>query len=138
MERRLILGRLAALGVQRAQLQGAFLVGLSDPASGMAKRFASIEEDLGAMWVGPEQIIYWGDSEQFGIQRDQIMQVERKADNRSTTVLAGIQHVILHVQLPDASVRQIRLHVEGQLTMGQKRRKMDELGGAINQWLAGS
>jgi hypothetical protein len=136
MERRLIVHRLAALGIQAGQLQNAFLAGLSDPASGIAKRFASIEEDLGALWVGPEQLIYWGDSEQFSIQRGQIVEVERRADNRSTTVLAGIQHVILHVRLPDGSVRQMRLHVEGQMTMGQKRRKMDELGEAINQWMS--
>lgn len=136
-ERRMIVNRLAALGVQRTQLQNAFLVGLSDPASGLAKRFASIEEDMGAMWVGPEQLIYWGDGEQFSIQREQIAQVERKADNRSTTVLAGIQHVILHVRLPDGTVRQMRLHVEGQWTLGGKRRKMDELARAINQWMNG-
>jgi hypothetical protein len=138
MERRLIVNRLAALGIQPAQLQGAFLVGLSDPASGFTKRFASIEEDVGALWVGPEQLNYWGDSEQFSIQREQIVQIERRADNRSTTMLAGITHVILHVRLPDGSVRQIRLHVEGQTTMGQKRGTMDALAAAINRWHEGA
>lgn len=138
MERRLIVNRLAALGIQPAQLPGAFLVGLSDPASGFTKRFASIEEDVGALWVGPEQLNYWGDSEQFSIQRGQIVQIERRADNRSTTMLAGITHVVLHVQLPDGSVRQIRLHVEGQTTMGQKRQTMDALAAAINRWHEGS
>ncbi len=138
MERRLIVSRLKALGIQPAQLQNAFLVGLSDPASGLAKRFASIEEDMGALWVGPEQLIYWGDGEQFSIQREQIVEIERKADHRSTAMLAGIAHVILHVRLPDGSVRQIRLHVEGLATMGQKRRTMDALAEAINQWYAGT
>lgn len=137
MERRLIVNRLAALGIQPAQLQNAFLVGLSNPASGFTKRFASIEEDMGALWVGPEQLIYWGDGEQFSIQREQIEQIERRADNRSTTMLAGIQHVILHVRLPDGTVRQIRLHVEGLATMGRKRRTMNALANAINQWHAG-
>ena len=136
MERRLILKRLAALGVQPAQLQTAFLVGLSNPASGFNKRFASIEEDMGALWVGPEQLIFWGDVEQFSIAREQIVEMERKADNRSTTMLAGIAHVILHVRLPDGSVRQIRLHVEGLATMGQKRRTMDALADALNHWYA--
>jgi len=134
MERRLIVKRLSALGIQPAQLQNAFLVGLSDPASGLTRRFASIEEDMGALWVGPEQLIYWGDGEQFSIQREQIVEIERKGDNRSTTMLAGIAHVILHVRLPDGSIRQIRLHVEGLATMGQKRRTMDALAEAINQW----
>ena len=93
---------------------------------------------MGAMWVGPDQIIYWGDGEQFGLAREQIVEIERKADHRSTTMLAGIAHVILHVRLPDGSVRQIRLHVEGLATMGQKRRTMDALAEAINQWYAGT
>ena len=138
MERRLIVKRLAALGIQREQLQNAFLVGLSDPASGFARRFGSIEEDMGALWVGPDQLIYWGDGEQFSIQREQIVQIERKADNRSTTMLAGIAHVILQVALPNGAVRTIRLHVEGLPTMGQKRRVMDTLAMAINQWHTGA
>jgi hypothetical protein len=92
---------------------------------------------MGALWVGPEQLIYWGDGEQFGIRREQIVAIERKADNRSTTMLAGITHVILHVKLPDGSVRKIRLHVEGLVTMGQKRRTMDALAEAINHWHSG-
>jgi hypothetical protein len=91
---------------------------------------------MGALWVGPEQLIYWGDGEQFSIPRGQIVEIERKADNRSTTMLAGIAHVILHVRLPDGSVRQIRLHVEGLATMGQKRRTMDALADAISHWYA--
>ena len=138
MERRLIVNRLAALGIQRDQLQNAFLTGLSDPASGFARRFGSIEEDMGALWVGPEQLIYWGDGEQFSIRREQIVQIERRADNRSTTMLAGIAHVILHVALPDGTVRTIRLHVEGLNTMGQKRRVMDTLAAAINHWYGGT
>jgi hypothetical protein len=137
MEKRLIVSRLAALGIQRAQLQNAFLVGLSNPASGFRRRFASIEEDMGALWVGPDQLIYWGDGEQFSIRRDQIVEIERRGDNRSTTMLAGIAHVILHVQLPDGTVRQIRLHVEGVPTLGRKRSTMNTLAEAINQWHAG-
>lgn len=134
MERRLILNRLEALGIKPAQLQNAFLVGLSNPASGFKKRFGSIEEDMGALWVGPEQLIFWGDVEQFSIAREQIVEIVRKADNRSTSMLAGIAHVILHVRLADSSVRQIRLHTEGLLTMGRKRQTMDALAGAINHW----
>ena len=93
---------------------------------------------MGALWVGPEMLIYWGDGEQFSIRRDQVVQVERKADNRSTTMLAGIAHVILHVALPNGAVRTIRLHVEGLATMGQKRRTMDTLAAAINLWHAGA
>ena len=138
VEKHIITRRLAALGITPAQLQTAVLIGLSNPASGMAKRFAAIEEDMGAMWVGPEQLIYYGDSEQFSINREQIVEMERKADNRSTTVLGGIAHVILHVKQADGSGRQIRLHTEGLWTMGRKRRAMDALAEAIAGWQSGN
>ena len=138
VEKHIITRRLAALGITPAQLQTAVLVGLSNPASGIAKRFAAIEEDMGAMWVGPEQLIYYGDSEQFSINREQIAEMERKADNRSTTVLGGIAHIILHVKQADGSVRQIRLHTVGLWTMGRKRRAMDALAEAIARWHGGS
>jgi hypothetical protein len=138
LERRIITKRAAALGITPAQLQSAALVGLSNPASGFVKRFAAIEEDMGALWVGPDLLIYRGDNEQFDITREQLVQMERKADNRSTSVLGGIAHIILHVKQPDGSVRQIRLHTEGHWTMGRKRRAMDALAEAIARWHTGS
>jgi hypothetical protein len=138
LEKRIILKRLAAQGITPAQLQSAALVGLSNPASGMAKRFAAIEEDVGALWIVPDFLMYRGDREQFDLTREQLAQTERKADNRSTSVLGGIAHVILHVRLPDGSVRQIRLHTEGQWTMGGKRQAMDALAEAIAGWQSGS
>jgi hypothetical protein len=138
VERRIIVKRLAVQGITPAQMQSAVLVGLSDPASGFTKRFAAIEEDLGALWVGPVQLIYWGDSEGLSITREQLVQMERKADNRSTTILGGIAHIILHVKLADGGVRQIRLHTEGLWTMGQKRKAMDALAEAIARWHTGS
>ena len=137
MEKRLIMKRLAAQGITAEQLRGATLVGLSNPASGMRKRFGSIEEDMGALWVAPERLAFRGDVEQFDLTREQVTQVERRADKGSTTMLAGIAHVVLHVQLPTGMTRQIRLHVEGLWTMGQKRRAMDALAETINQWHAG-
>ena len=137
LEGRTIAKRLAAQGITSAQLQLAALIGLSNPASGLAKRFGAIEEDMGAMWVGPDLLMYRGDTEQFDITRKQLEQMERKADNRSTSVLGGIAHVILHVRLPDGGIRQIRLHTEGQWTMGKKRKAMDSLADAIAGWQGG-
>jgi hypothetical protein len=137
VEKRLIVKRLGAMGITPEQLQGATLVGLSNPQSGIAKRFGSIEEDMGALWVAPDRLAFRGDVEQFDLTRDQIAQIERRADKGSTTMLAGIAHVVLHVRLPIGTVRQIRLHVEGLWTMGQKRRAMDTLAEAIDRWYAG-
>ncbi|MGA3267395.1 MAG: hypothetical protein ABSE16_11285 [Verrucomicrobiota bacterium] len=136
LERRTILNRLAARGITPAQIQGATLVGLSDPASGLTKRVGAIEEDMGALWVTPDYLMFRGDVEQLDISRSQIAQIERKVDSRSTTALAGIAHVILHVRLPDNSIRRIRLHVEGLWTLGRKKRAMEVLANAIAEWQA--
>jgi hypothetical protein len=134
MEKRLIVKRMAAIGITPQQLAGAFLVGLSNPQRSSFKKFGTVEEDVGALWVGPEQLIYYGDGEQFGLTRSHIIQIERKADSGSTSMLGGIAHVVLHVTQADGSLRQIRLHNEGLLTMGQKRVAMEQLAEAILQW----
>ncbi len=72
------------------------------------KKLTMVEEDIGALWVGPEQLVYWGDNDQFGITRDQLTEIERKADVGGTSMLGGITHLILHVRLPDGSERQVR------------------------------
>ena len=134
LEKGFITKRIAALGITPQQLAGAFLVGLSNPQRSSFKRFGTIEEDVGALWIGPDQLVYYGDGEQFGLTRSQIMQIERKADSGSTSMLGGIAHVVLHVAQSDGSLRQIRLHNEGLLTMGQKRVAMEQLAEAILQW----
>jgi hypothetical protein len=134
LEKRFIVKRMAALGITPQQLAGAFLVGLSNPQRSSFKKFGTVEEDVGALWVGPEQLIYYGDGEQFGLTRSHIMQIERKADSGSTSMLGGIAHVVLHVTQSNGSLRQIRLHNEGPLTMGQKRVAMEQLAEAILQW----
>jgi hypothetical protein len=134
LERRVVTRRLAAMGITSAQLQNAVLTGLSNPTRSSFKKFGAVEEDIGALWVGPDQLIYYGDSEQLAFTREQVTQIERKADAGSTTILSGTAHVILHVKQPDGSERQIRLHTEGVSTMGQKRRAMDELADSITNW----
>ena len=134
LEKRMIIKRLLKRGLTREQLGTGFLIGLSDPASRGMKRFGAIEEDMGALWITPEQLIYWGDSEQFAIRREQVLAIERKADARSTTMLAGIAHVVLHVHGLGPAVRVIRLHTEGHLTMGGKKKAMEKLAEALYAW----
>jgi len=133
---RMIRKRLAAMGITKEQLQGAILVGLSNPAR-RKRPFGVIQEDMGAMWLASDRMSFRGDVEQFDLARGQIAGIERQEDKRSGTMLAGIAHVILHVRLADGSIRLIRLHVEGQWTMGEKRRAMDGLAYAIHHWYEG-
>jgi hypothetical protein len=134
LERQLISKRLQARGITPAQLQSAFLVGISNPERSSFKKFSQVEEDIGAIWVGPEQLVYYGDTEDFAVTRGQLLQTERKADTGGTTLLGGITHLILHVQQSDGSERQIRFHTEGHWTMGAKGKAMDELEQAILNW----
>jgi hypothetical protein len=136
LERRLIRKRLKAQGLSDAQLQSAILVGLSDPRRSSFKKFGGIEEDVGGLWIAPEQLVYYGDIERFSITRDQLMQMERRSDAGSATILSGLAHIILHLRLADGSERQIRLHIEGVSSQGKKRKVMDELADAIARWHA--
>lgn len=134
LEKRIITRRLAAKGILAAQLQTAILVGLSDPTRSSFSKFGGIEEDIGALWLDAERLIYWGDTEQFSITRDQLLQLEQKADSGSTTMLVGATHPILHVQLPNGAERQIRLHAEAVGTMARKRRALNDLANSIIAW----
>jgi len=134
VEKRFITKRLLAQGILPEQMQNGILVGISNPASGYAKRFGMIEEDVGMLWVSPDRLVFWGDAEQFSLTREQVVQIERKADKRSTTMLWGLQHTILHVQMAAGAERQIRLHAEGLWTMGQKRRVMAHLAASVENW----
>ncbi len=139
MEKRIIKKRLAALGITPDQMRGGIYVGLSNPAvTSSKKRFFSIEEDVGMLWFTPQQMIYWGDVEQFAISQHDLVQVERKVDAKSTTALSGTAHVVLHIRLSDNSERQIRLHTEAIWTLLGKRRASNDLAARINAWLAGA
>ncbi len=132
--KKLIAKRLAARGILPAQLQSAILMGISDPSKSSFKKMTLIEDDIGALWIAGDQIIYWGDTDQFAVRREQLLQLERRADAGSTAMLAGTAHIILHVQQPDGSVRQIRLHPEGHWTLGRNRKATDGLAAAITDW----
>lgn len=135
LEKEIIRRRLLALGVTKEQLNGGVYIGISNPAiTSSAKRMWCIEEDVGMLWFTPQQLIYWGDGEQFGINREQLLQMERKTDAKSTTALSGTAHVILHVRLADGIERQMRLHTEGVWTIFGKRKASDGLAARISAW----
>jgi len=135
LDKRLIQRRLMALGIRPEQFVAGWYVGLSNSAiTSSVKRFGGIEEDIGMLWFTPAQLIYYGDSQQFSLTRQQLMDVERRADSKSVTMLSGTRHVILHVLMPDGNTSQIRLHNENVWTMGGKKRVAEELGNRIDAW----
>jgi len=34
---------------------------------------------MGALWITPEQLIYWGDSEEFSVTPEQLVRLERRS-----------------------------------------------------------
>jgi len=135
LEKRVIARRLAALGITPEQLKTGIYLGLSDPDQrSMSKRFAAIEEDIGMLWIAPDRLIYYGDTRQMNITREQLISVERLVDGRSTTALSGTAHVILNFHTPDGVLHRVRLHTEGVLTMGGKRAAMESLNARIEAW----
>jgi len=133
VEKRLIMKRLMARGLSDAQLQAGLFVGISDAAKSSLRKFGGIEDDLGVLWVGPQQLIYWGDNDEFAFNRGDIT-LERRTDNASVTILGGVAHLILNVQAPEGASRQIRLHSEGYWTLGRSRRAMDAMAEAVTRW----
>jgi MFS family permease len=134
VEKRVIAKRLQARGIAPAQLQGAILAGISDPSRSSLKKLTEVEDDIGALWVGPEQLIYWGDNDQFAITGEQLMEVERKADAGAVTLLGGVSHIILRYKQGGGIERQTRLHIEGHWTLGGTGKAMDLLEERILQW----
>src|SRR5262245_18804216 len=76
---RLICHRLEARGISAPQIASAILLGISDPRRSSFRKFTLVEDDVGALWITPDQLIYWGDADQFAIARDQLLGIERKA-----------------------------------------------------------
>jgi hypothetical protein len=139
LEKRVIARRLSAIGITPAQLQTGIYLGLSDPAQrSVSKRFGAIEEDVGMLWIASDRLIYYGDSRQLNITREQLVSVERQVDGRSTTALSGTAHVILNFNLPDGTPQRVRLHNEGVITMGRKRSAMESLNSQIETWRSAS
>lgn len=137
LTKRLITKRLVSRGVSLEQLQGAAAyVGISDPTRSSFKKLTIVEDDMGALWITPQQLIYWGDSEEFSVTPEQLVQLERRADAGSTSMLGAMTHVILHTRTATGEIRQVRLHVEAEWTMFAMRRRMDQLAEVIGNWHA--
>jgi hypothetical protein len=137
VERIVIDRRLAALGVPAAALAEGVYVGLSDPGRSSFRKFTTVEDDVGMLWFGPDQLVYRGDSQSWQIARDQLLDVERKADAGSTSSYFGAVHVIVRLRDDTGAERRWRLHPEGQWNMSARARWLDRLAAALEAWREG-
>jgi hypothetical protein len=132
--KRLITNRLVARGISREQLREATFIGISDPTRSSFKKMTIVEDDMGALWITPQQLIYWGDSQDFSIRPDQLIQLERRGDAGSVSMLGGLAHIVLHISPAGGETRQVRLHIESEWTLMGARRKMEQLSQEIAVW----
>jgi len=134
LEIQVIRRRLKAMGLSDQQLAGGMYVGISDPGKTSLRKFGLIEEDLGMLWLAPDQLVYYGDASSFSATRQELIQIERKADAGNTSAYFGAVHVIAHFQHADGTRRRIRFHTEGNWTMTAKARSLNRLAERIEAW----
>jgi hypothetical protein len=135
LETGIIAKRLAAKGVGLDLLARGHYVGVSDPAKNSLKKMTLVEEDMGMLWIEPHALMYRGDAIDWDYPREQVLEIERKADAGSTSSYFGAVHVILRVLDPGGE-RRIRLHTEGDWTMTSKARALNDLAEKLASWKA--
>jgi hypothetical protein len=137
LERRLITRRLLAQGVAPEKIERAVLVGISKPLSGHRRQAYLAEEDVGAIWIAPGELSYFGDGEQFSLTPEQVVHMERRGEAGTKTSLGETGFVILTTKRADGTERRIQFHMEGLWSIDQKRRLMNDLGDRILAWRGG-
>jgi hypothetical protein len=130
---RLIRGRLRALGVEPVRIDRGILLGISDPSfTSMGKGL--IEDDVGMLWIEPDELVYEGDNDQFRIRREQCLSIERVADAAATSAYFGNVNIILTIAEDGAGPRRVRLHPESSMTMTSIARASDRLADELERW----
>jgi len=130
---RLIRARLRALGVEPARMDRGILLGISDPAfTSLGKGL--IEDDVGMLWIEPDELVYEGDNDQFRIRREQCLSIERVVDAAATSAYFGNVNIILTIAEDGAGLRRVRLHPESTWTMTGIARASDRLADKLEQW----
>jgi hypothetical protein len=131
---RLTRARLQALGVEPARIEQGFMLGISDPAKKSLRKLGLIEDDVGMLWITPDELVYQGDNDAFRVRREQCVSIERVADAGSVSAYFGNVHIILTFARDGAAPRRLRLHPESTLTMTGSARASDRLANELEQW----
>jgi hypothetical protein len=134
--KRLITRRLLVRGFSTQQLSSGLPIGISDPGKSSMKKFGMIEEDLGMLWIGADELTYYGDHTDWTIRHADLLEVQRIADGGSTSALFGAIHVILRFRTPEGGERRLRLHAEAPWTGTGKAKALNAIGERLDAWLA--
>jgi hypothetical protein len=131
---RLTHSRLLALGVEPARIDQGILLGISDPAKKSSRKLGLIEDDLGMLWITPDELVYEGDNDAFRIRGEQCLSIERVVDAGSVSAYFGNVHIILTFGCDGAAPRRVRLHPESSMTMTGTARASDRLADELERW----
>ena len=134
LELRLARSRLLTLGIEPARIQEGTFLGISDPAKKSMGKMGLIEEDIGMLWITPDELVYRGDNVGFSVRRDQLTSIERIADAGSVSAYFGNVHIILTFNREGAPPRRVRLHPESSWTMTGTARASNDLAQALERW----
>jgi len=136
---RLTRARLRALGVEPARIDQGMLLGISDPAKKSLGKLgvAWVEDDIGMLWITPDELIYEGDSDEFRIRREQLLSIERMANPGAVSAYFGNLNIILTLACEGAPPRRVRLHPESSWTMTGTARASDRLANELERWKSG-
>jgi hypothetical protein len=134
VERLLIARRMEAMGFGPERYPGGVPMGVSDPTKNSMKKFPLVEEDMGMLWFSPTHLSFRGDVTSWDVARDDILDVERKADAGATSSYFGAVHVVLRVRTADGAERRVRLHPEGNWSSTGVARALDALAADLNLW----
>ncbi len=129
--------RMTACGISQEDIDRGMYTGISDPAKSSLKKMTMVEEDVGMLWLVDEGLVYRGDAGSLRIRREQLIEVERVVDKGSMSAYAGNVHVILRFRTNDGAERRIRLHSEGNWTIGRMAKASDGLAEKLIRWKQG-
>jgi hypothetical protein len=133
---RLTRARLSALGVEPASMDQGILMGISDPAKKSITRIgvAWVEEDIGMLWITPDELIYEGDNDEFRVRPEQLLLIERVANAGAVSAYFGNLNIIMTFACEGGDSRRVRLHPESSWTMTGTARESDRLANELERW----
>jgi hypothetical protein len=117
-------------------MERGILMGISDPAKKSLGKLgvAWVEDDIGMLWITPDELIYEGDEDEFRVRREQLVSIERAANPGAVSVYFGNLNIILTFASEGAAPRRVRLHPESSWTMTGTARASDHLANELERW----
>ena len=134
LDRMCIRRRMSAIGISPEQVKDGWYMGISDANRGTMKRFPSIEEDIGVLWLEASRILYYGDTQAWEVPHEKLLEIERKAEAGSTSAYFGGVNVIVRFLDAEGKERRVRLHPQGDWTRTMQTKRFNLLAERLTAW----